>query len=110
MKVAQLAYDNNIPCFCADLTVNPILVEWNKIVASRLNAFPGIKGGLGLVESNGHQNYAQWDKMLTYNPTADKSWAKVNKGTFVLDDDYFAESGGIFEQSPHYAAWFPPQI
>ena len=106
MKVAQLAHENNIPCFCADLTVNPILIEWNKIVASRLGAFPGIKGGLGLVESNGHQNYARWNEMLTYNPTADKSWAKVNKGTFDLDDDYFRESGGIFEQSPHYADWF----
>lgn len=107
MKVAQLAYDNHIPCFCADLTVNPILVEWNKIVASRLEAFPGIKGGLGLVESNGHQNYANWNQMLTYNPTADRSWAKVNNGTFGLNADYFAESGGIFEQSSHYAAWFP---
>lgn len=109
MKVAQLAYDNKIPCFCADLTVNPILIEWNKIVASRLNAFPGIKGELGLVESNGHQNYTHWDKMLTYNPTANKPWAKVNNGTFILDEDYFEESGGIFEQSPHYAAWFSPQ-
>lgn len=106
MKVAQLAYDNHIPCFCADLTVNPILVEWNKIVASHLDAFPGIKGGLGLVESNGHQNYAQWDQMLTYNPTTNRSWAKVNNGTFNLDEDYFTKSGGIFEQSPHYATWF----
>lgn len=106
MKVAQLAHDNNTPCFCADLTVNPILIEWNKIVASRLDAFPGIKGGLGLVESNGHQNYSNWDEMLTYNPTADCSWAKVDQGTFNLNEDYFKESGGIFEQSPHYAAWF----
>ncbi len=107
MKVAQLAYDNHIPCFCADLTVNPILVEWNKIVASHLDAFPGIQGGLGLVESNGHQNYAHWDQMLTYNPTTSRSWTKVNNGTFDLDKDYFTKSGGIFEQSPHYAAWFP---
>lgn len=109
MKVAQLAHDNQTPCFCADLTVNPILIEWNKIVASRLDAFPGIKGGLGLVESNGHQNYSEWNKMLTYNPTANKSWAQVNQGVFNLDADYFAESGGIFEQSTHYAAWFPIQ-
>jgi L-alanine-DL-glutamate epimerase-like enolase superfamily enzyme len=27
MKIAQAAYERDIPCFCADLTVNPILVE-----------------------------------------------------------------------------------
>ena len=47
MKIAQAAYERNIPCFCADLTVNPILVEWNKNVAARLASFPGI-GNLGL--------------------------------------------------------------
>ena len=106
MKVAQLAYEHDTPCFCADLTVNPILIEWNKAIAARLDAFPGIKGSLGLVESNGHQNYTHWDKMLTYSPTANKSWAKVNKGVYNLDEDYYEQSGGIFEQSPHYAAWF----
>ncbi|MDR1936880.1 MAG: hypothetical protein LBQ73_00090, partial [Tannerellaceae bacterium] len=106
MKVAQLAYEHGVPCFCADLTVNPILIEWNKAVAARLGAFPGIKGSLGLVESNGHQNYKHWDEMLTYNPTANCSWAKVEKGVYSLDEDYYRRSGGIFEQSPHYAAWF----
>lgn len=106
MKVAQVAYEHNIPCFCADLTVNPILIEWNKAVAARLDAFPGIKGSLGLVESNGHQNYSHWDKMLTYNPTSHCSWAKVDKGVYNLNEDYYRQSGGIFEQSPHYAAWF----
>jgi len=106
MKVAQLAHENNVPCFCADLTVNPILIEWNKAVAARLGAFPGIKGSLGLVESNGHQNYARWNEMLTYNPTAECSWAKVDKGVYNLNEDYYKKSGGIFEQSPHYAAWF----
>ncbi len=106
MKVAKVAHDNNIPCFCADLTVNPILVEWNKAVAARLGAFPGIKGSLGLVESNGHQNYKQWDKILTYNPTSNASWAKVEKGVYNLNEDYYLKSGGIFEQSPHYAKWF----
>ncbi len=106
MKVAQLAYKHEIPCFCADLTVNPILIEWNKAIAARLGAFPGIKGSLGLVESNGHQNYKQWDKMLTYNPTSDCSWAKVKKGVYLLNEDYYKQNGGIFEQSPHYAEWF----
>lgn len=106
MKVAQLAHEKNVPCFCADLTVNPILIEWNKAVAARLGAFPGIKGSLGLVESNGHQNYRDWDRMLTYNPTANRPWAKVHEGIYNLDEDYYKNSGGIFEQSPHYVGWF----
>ncbi len=36
MKIAQAAYERKIPCLCADLTVNPVLVEWNKNVAARL--------------------------------------------------------------------------
>lgn len=60
-----LDHDGNIPCFCADLTVNPILVEWNKNIAARLNSFPGLVS-LGLVEINGHQNYKNWEKMMSY--------------------------------------------
>lgn len=106
LKIAQLAHDKKVPCFCADLTVNPILVEWNKNVAARLASFPGIKGGLGLCETNGHQNYANWDKMLSYNPTSDQPWAKAKEGVFVLDDAYYQQSGGIFKASAHYKEWF----
>lgn len=55
MKIATVAKQNGVPCFCADLTVNPILVDWNKNVAARLDLFPGL--GTGLLETNGHQNY-----------------------------------------------------
>ena len=54
MKIAQAAYEKGVPCFCADLTVCPAMVEWNKAVAARLPAFPGI-GDLGLVETNGQK-------------------------------------------------------
>ena len=67
MKIAQVAFENKVPCFCADLTVNPILIEWNKNVAARLSPFPGI--GIGLLETNGHQNYKNWEIMRGYNPT-----------------------------------------
>ena len=106
MKVAQLAYEHDVPCFCADLTVNPILVEWNKNVASRLASFPGMIGGMGLVESNGHQNYLHWDEMMRHNPTAAASWSLPEGGKYLLTDEYFERSGGIFEPSPHYDAWF----
>ena len=104
MKIAQVAHENNVPCFCADLTVNPILIEWNKLVASRLSPFPGL--GTGLLETNGHQNYRNWDKMLSYNPTSNASWAKTVQGVFNLDKDYYQRSGGIFETSEHYESWF----
>jgi len=104
MKIAQAAHELNVPCFCADLCVNPILVEWNKIVAARLSPIPGL--GLGLMETNGHQNYVNWNKMLTYHPSSGAPWAKTVKGVFNLDKDYYDRSGGIFEPSPHYEEWF----
>lgn len=100
LKIIKVAHENKIPCFCADLTVNPILVEWNKNVAARLEPFPGI--GLGLVETNGHQNYKNWDTMRTYHPYPDAVWSATRNGVFELGDDYYRRSGGIFVQSPHY--------
>ena len=106
MKIAQAAYERNVPCFCADLTVNPILVEWNKAVAARLAPFPGL--GLGLLETNGHQNYRDWDRMVSYHPYAGASWSKTVDGVFNLNDDYYQKSGGILTPSPHYEAMFKP--
>jgi len=106
MKIAQAAYERNVPCFCADLTVNPILVEWNKAVAARLAPFPGL--GLGLLETNGHQNYKDWDRMVSYHPYAGASWSKTVDGVFNLNDDYYQKSGGILTPSPHYEAMFKP--
>ncbi len=104
MKIAQLAYEKNIPCFCADLTVNPILVEWNKMVAARLPAFPGMT--VGLQENNGHQYYKEWDRMASYYPFPDAQWVKSEKGVFELGPDYYAKSGGILEPVAHYEAIF----
>jgi hypothetical protein len=104
MKIAQVAFEKNIPCFCADLTVNPILVEWNKAVAARLAPFPGL--GLGLLETNGHQNYQNWHKMFSYHPYKDMSWTKTEEGVFILNRDYYEKSGGLFAPSTHYEELF----
>jgi hypothetical protein len=69
-----------------------------------LSPFPGL--GAGLLETNGHQNYVNWNKMLTYHPAPEASWAKTVQGVFNLDQDYYNRSGGIFDPSPHYEAWF----
>jgi hypothetical protein len=105
MKIAQAAYDRNVPCFCADLTVNPVLLEWNKNVAARLDPFPGI-GNLGLLESNGHQNYRDWVRMVDYHPRKDASWVSVNKGVYELNKEYYQTGGGIFDPIPHYEEMF----
>jgi len=105
MKIAQAAHERNIPCFCADLTVNPILIEWNKNVAARLASFPGI-GNLGLVESNGHQNYKNWNTMMSYHPQKNAPWVKVNHGVYELNDDFYKNGGGIFDPIPHYEKMF----
>ncbi len=104
LKVAQAAHERGVPCFCADLTVNPILVEWNKNVAARLSPFPGI--GLGLLETNGHQNYRNWSAMRSYHPQPEAQWSMTRQGVFDLDSDYYQTSGGLFMPSTHYEEMF----
>ncbi|MEX1055398.1 MAG: enolase C-terminal domain-like protein, partial [Rhodothermales bacterium] len=101
MKMAGLAEEHGIPCFCADLTVNPILVDWNKLVAARLAPLPGLQ--TGLMETNGHQNYARWREMEQHHPCPDAPWRRAVNGVFELDDDYYARSGCIFDRSSHYS-------
>ena len=100
MKITQLAYEKKIPCFCADLTVNPILVDWNKNVAARLQPFPGMS--VGLQETNGHQYYKNWERMMTYHPKSSGSWIRTQKGVYPTDASFYAESGGILTPSAHY--------
>jgi hypothetical protein len=94
LKIAKLAYEKKVPCFCADLTVNPILVDWNKNVAARLPALPGMK--IGVLESNGHQNYKNWQQMKKNHPCAVASWIEPKDGIFNLDQEFYYNSGGIF--------------
>ena len=66
LEMQDCARRTGIESFCADLTVNPVMREWNKCVAARLDPIHGMK--IGIMESNGAQNYVNWDKMLTYLP------------------------------------------
>ena len=104
MKIANVAKQNGVPCFCADLTVNPILIDWNKSVAARLDPFPGL--GTGLLETNGHQNYKKWAEMETYHPFSEAEWRKTKNGVFELDEDYYSKSGGVLTDSDHYKKMF----
>lgn len=100
IKIAQAAFERDVPCFCADLTVNPILVDWNKIVAARLPAFPG--WNMGMQETNGWQNYRDWSQMLSRHPNPDASWVAPKDGLYDTGAAFNRGSGGIFKQSEYY--------
>jgi len=99
LKIARIAHERGVPCFCADLTVNPILVDWNKNVAARLAPLPGVN--VGVLETNGHQNYRNWEAMKSYHPCSGALWTG-GEGLFRLGADFYDCSGGIFLPSDHY--------
>ncbi|MDY5016830.1 MAG: hypothetical protein SO063_12330 [Eubacteriales bacterium] len=93
-----------VPCFCADLTVCAAQVDINKNFAARIAPLPGLS--VGLLESNGHQYYRNWDKMVESLPYAGASWITPERGLYRLDDGFYAHSGGIFETNPMYEGVF----
>ena len=102
MRMIEVAFAHNIPCFCADLTVGPLLLEINKSIAARLPCLPGLN--LPVVEGNGWQNYSHWTKMQSYNPAKDQSWTVLQNGLYPLDESFYQMSGGMFMEYPHYRA------
>ena len=100
LKIAKLAYEKGIPCFCADLTVNPVMVDWNKNIGARLAPLPGMN--IGVLESNGSQNYTNWEAMHSYHPFSTEKWTKMSNGLFELDQSFYECSGGSFHTSDHY--------
>ena len=102
LKILKEASNRDIPCFCADLTVNPVMVDWNKNIAARIMALPGMN--IGVLESNGHQNYINWDKMIKYHPICNGSWVIPNDGFYNLDKDFYKHSGGIYLNGEYYTS------
>ncbi|MCP4623979.1 MAG: hypothetical protein GY850_10650 [bacterium] len=105
LKMAQAAHEKGIPCFPADLTRTPTIVDWNKNVAARLAPLPGLRN-MGLLESNGHQNYRNWDDLIGYHPFPAGSWIHSQDGTYNLDSDFYEKSGGALTSSDHYMRLF----
>ncbi|WP_215223919.1 mandelate racemase/muconate lactonizing enzyme family protein [Echinicola shivajiensis] len=100
LKIVEIAHKYSIPCFCADLTVNPILVDWNKHIAASLAPFP--KLGMAMMETNGDMNYENWEEMRTRHPFSGASWTLVKQGRFELDEHFYEVSGGMFTASLYY--------
>jgi len=100
LRIAKTAHEAGVPMFCADLTVNPILVEWNRNVAARLAPLPGFQ--VGVLETNGHQNYRRWEALRERHPCGKASWTEMRDGLFELDDEFYDSSGGVFEDPAVY--------
>ena len=104
LKILKVAVKKDVPCFCADLTVNPLLVEWNKNIASRIKGLPEMN--IGVLESNGEQNYQNWDTMYTYLPSGYEKDARCKDSLYNMTKDFFNTSGGIFDDSEFYKSLF----
>lgn len=103
LRILQEAHQRNVPCFCADLTVNPLMVEFNKNVAARIAPLPGMK--IGVLESNGAQNYADWPRLTAYHPMYQTAkFISPNQGIYSLDAEFYKTSGGIFDDAAYYTA------
>jgi L-alanine-DL-glutamate epimerase-like enolase superfamily enzyme len=100
IQMADAAYRRGIPCYVADNACVPLLVEWNKNFAARLSPFPSLS--VGILESNGEQNYKNWRKMVEDHPLYGARWIEPNGGFYQLDEDFYRTSGGIFHESGHY--------
>ena len=96
-EMAACAEAAGVQCFCADLTVNPLMVEWNKNFAARLRPLRGMK--IGVVESNGAQNYVDWEAMKSYVPRRD---TETDATVYTLDSRFYDGAGGLFEIPTHY--------
>lgn len=103
LQICEEAARRKVPCFCADLTVNPAMVEYNKNIAARLSLLPGLKAGV--LESNGAQNYRNWEEMKKLNPAQGYPWAEASKSLYQLDDSYYACDGGIWLPYTGYESW-----
>lgn len=100
-RVLEVAHAAGTPCFCADLSVNPVLMDWNKNVAARLPPLPGLH--VPMFETNGAQYYRNWRIMQCYLPDPGAAWAEPLDGFYALPPAFYATAGGILAPAPHYA-------
>ncbi|HEX2861840.1 MAG TPA: enolase C-terminal domain-like protein [Lacunisphaera sp.] len=105
LRMAAAAQARGVPCFCADLTASPLLLDWAKNVAARLAPLPGI--AMGAIEANGSQNYARWEQLQAFHPCPQGSWLNARQGLFQLDESFYRNAGGILLDSPHYSSLVP---
>ena len=43
---------------------------------------------------------------MEYHPKKDASWVQTKKGIYETGEDFYQQSGGIFDTSAHYEKMF----
>jgi L-alanine-DL-glutamate epimerase-like enolase superfamily enzyme len=100
LDMLEAAAGAGVPCFVADLTVPPQLVEFNKNVAARIAPLPGMLAGV--LETNGAQNYCRWGEMVAECPLADMG----ERGRFTVPAEFFDHGGGAYRPLDCYKKLF----
>lgn len=57
---------------------------------------------IGILESNGEQNYVNWEMMYKAHPCGEEKFARCVNGLYILEEDFYRHSGGIFDSSDYY--------
>ena len=100
VMMAAKAAELGVPCFVADSACVPALLQWNLAFAAVLAPFPGI--ALGMLESNGEQNYANWNALLSEHGAEAERWMRPENGAFGISGGFHKVSGGAFRDTGHY--------
>ena len=96
LEVLEEAHKRGVPCFCADLTVNPTMVELNKRFAAGLESLPGLK--IGVFETNGAQNYVNWGQIQQASPAWGEPWAEPKMSCYQLSQSYYLTDGNLWKE------------
>lgn len=81
---------------CADLTVVPLLAEWNKQFAARISPLHGMK--CGVIEINGDQNYKNWAEMGTLLPEGLRFDPNAG-GCIDTPNSFYSDSEKLFRKN-----------
>ncbi|MBP5155999.1 MAG: L-alanine-DL-glutamate epimerase [Clostridia bacterium] len=94
--MAAEVYKNGGECLCADLTVVPLLAEWNKQFAARIGRLDGMS--CGCIEINGDQNYTNWDELCGMLPRGAEYKPEQN-GRFTLETGFYESECLLFGEN-----------
>jgi len=85
-------------CLCADLTVVPLLAEWNKQFASRIASLSGMN--CGCIEINGNQNYKNWETLCKMLPNG-LEYIPEQNGCFEINDEFYKNGALLFNENQY---------
>ena len=100
LEMALEAARLGVPCCVADSACVPVLVDWNRNLAARLAPLPGLR--YGFLESNGPENYRNWEELVRLHPHYGADWVEAPNGVFRLGRSFYDSSGGVPGEAGHY--------